>query len=193
MEFYYQLSSRYQLVKHMKNKRLQTVSLAFLFLLLASPASANLGELLGNRRDKMENRQEEIKESIEERQETRQSRRTDIAGKHAERLEQRFSNYYTRLNFIIGKIQSQIDLATTKDTSQAQSKLTEAKTTLAEAKTLGESAVSQFKAIDPDKWNIQKPKAEVARDTANKAREAFKKTLVLMSESLRLLKLAPAK
>lgn len=177
----------------MKNKRLKTVSLAFLFLLLASPVSANLGERLDARKDKIEVRQGEIKENREERQENRQERRSDLAGKHADRLSQRFGNYYTRLNTIISKIQSRIDASTTKNTTNSQNKLTDAKNKLAEAKTLGDSAVAQFKAIDPAKWDEQKSKAQVARDTADKAREAFKSTISLMSESIKALKSASAK
>lgn len=177
----------------MKNKRLKTLSLAVLFLLLATPVSATLGERLDASKDKIEARQEQRTENREERQENRQDRRSDVAGKHADRLEQRFNNYYTRLNTIIGKIQARIDASTTKDTSEAQSKLNEAKAKLTEAKTLGESAIVQFRAIDPAKWSEQKAKAVGARDTANKAREAFKATIALLVEAVKALKSAPLK
>ena len=141
----------------------------------------------------MENRQEQIQENKAERVENRQQRRSDIAENHALRLEKRFGSYYTRLSAIVTKIQARIDASTTKNTTEAQSKLTEAKTRLEQAKVSADSAIAQFKAIDPTKWEEQKEKAKLARDEANKARQGFIDTLKLLNESVKLLKSAPVK
>jgi len=156
------------------------------FLTLSSPVYAALQNRLENRQEKMELRQEN-------RQEQRQEKRSDVAGKHSERLAQRFSNYQTRFAALIAKIQARIDLSTTKNVTSAQAKLDDAKAKLAYAIITGEKAVAQFKAIDPAKWVEQKAEAQAARDTADQARNAFKDTLALMIESVKLLKSAPAK
>ncbi len=195
----------------MNSKILKVLILPLFLFSLATPANAGLMDNLQARKEKMEaqreeaktrqeervtareEKKEEIKQEKEERVANRETKRSDVAGKHADRLEEHFANYYTRLNMIMGKIQTRIDATTTKDTTAAKAKLAEAKAKLAEAKTLGASAVAQFRAIDPAKWSEQKAKAEAARDTANKAREGFKSTLALMVESIKALKSAPVK
>lgn len=181
-------------------KRVFFIATAVSLSLAATPANAGIQERLENHEERMENRQERAQENREnrqenrqERQENRQEKRSEIAENHGLRLEKRFGDYYTRLNTIIGKIQARIDASTTKNTAESQAKLEEAKTKLSEAKTLADSAVSQFKALDPAKYAEQKTAAQAARDTANKARQAFVDTLKLMNESVKLLKSAPAK
>ncbi len=161
--------------------------------LTAIPVHASLQERVNTRQNKMEEQVENRQENREERQENRQEKRTIRFEDHGTRLEARFTAYYTRLNNIITKVQARIDASTDKDTTTAQSKLTEAKNTLAEAKSLADSAISQFKAIDPAKWEEQKEAAKAARDTANKARQSFLDTLKLINDSVKLLKSAPAK
>jgi hypothetical protein len=176
----------------MRNKRIQTVSLIFLFLILASPTYATLGDRLDARKDKMEARQEQVGVKKEDRQEARQAQRTDIAGKHADRLEQHFNNYFTRFTSLIAKIDARIAATTNKNTDAAKAKIIDAKAKLALAKTLGDKSIAQFRAIEPAKWPAQKPEAVSARNTANEAKEAFKGTLALMVETVKILKSAPA-
>lgn len=195
----------------MNSKILKVLILPLFLFSIASPVNAGIMDNLQARKDKMEEKREEVKlrqeeraasreakrEEVksekEERIANRETKRSDVAGKHADRLEEHFANYYTRLNMIMGKIQTRIDATTTKDTAAAKAKLVEAKAKLEEAKTLGASSVAQFRAIDPAKWSEQKSKAEAARDTANKARESFKSTLALMVESIKSLKSAAVK
>ncbi len=177
----------------MRNKRIQTVSLIFLFLILASPTYAALGERLESKKGRFEARQEQMQAKKEERVESRQERRSDIAGKHADRLEQHFNNYFTRFTAIMGKIDARIAATTNKNTDEAKAKLTDAKAKLAFAKITGDKAVTQFRSLDPAKWPDQKAQAQEARKTADEARDAYKATLALMVDSIKVLKSAPAK
>lgn len=167
----------------------------FVFLTLTTPTHAQMGERLENRADRIETRQASMAANREERQENRQERRSDIAGKHADRLEERFANYYSRLSMIITRMLAHLETIdpTKKDTTLAKAKIAEAKLKLEEAKTLGATAVSLFRSIDPAKWSEQKTQALAARDTANQAREAFKATHALMVEAVKSLKSLNAK
>lgn len=162
----------------MKNKRLLVLGLSLAFLSLASPILASPASRSGIKKEKAEIRQE---------------RRDNIAALHADRLEKRFAGYYTRLSALIVKIQARIDANEDKDTAMGQTKLNESKVKLEEAKVLGASAVAKFRSLEPEKWSEQRLKAIDARDTAIKAKEAFKAAHSLMVDAIKSLKSANAK
>lgn len=160
-----------------------SITLVLVFLAFSSPASATVGQT----EDRQGNQTERV--------ETRQAARSDVAEKHANSLEQRFTNYYSRLSLILSRLQAHvaaIDPAK-KDTTIAKAKLAEAQTKLEEAKSLGARAVSLFRSIDPAKWSEQKTQAFAARDLANQANKAFKSAHALMVEAIRSLKSINAK
>ena len=166
----------------MKNTSLSSLSLAITFLFLSFPVYANQASRSGVKKDKIVAIQEKIQE-----------KKDNLAKLHADRLEKRFSNYYTRLSALIVKIQARIDANSDKDTSISQEKLNSAKTKLEEAKILGASAINMFRALEPEKWSEQRKKAISARDTAIKAKEAFKVVHGLMIDAIKSLKSANAK
>lgn len=175
---------------------MKKIILATLLLLISSfPVSAEDGKTL--RETRLENRQEiknEIKENREEmrelRTENRQEVRSVVAENHANRLERRFKFYYNRLSGIATRLQTRLNTLKSggKDTSTAETKLTEAKTKLETAKSLGSQAVAAFRAIDPTKFEEQKAEAKAARDLAVQARTAFKDALVLLNRVLKEVK-----
>jgi len=132
----------------------------------------------------------ERKEIREETKTKLQTMRSNIAENHANRLEKRFKFYSERLNNIISRFQTRLDLLKKdgKDPSSAQAKLDAAKAKLAEAKVKGEAAVAAFKAIDPAKFSEQKTEALAARDLATAARKLFIDTETLLKEALKSLK-----
>ncbi len=123
-------------------------------------------------------------------QEVKQEVRSNVAEKHASRLEKRFSSYYIRLNNIITRFQTRLDMLRVegKIIAPTQTKLDLAKAKLAQAKTMGDEAIMAFKAIDPVKFSEQKTEAFAARDTAKLARELFQETHNLLKDALKELK-----
>jgi hypothetical protein len=172
----------------MSSKYLILSVTTLVFLSLATSASATVAERIQVRRENIAEFQATAAAKKAERVELRQEARSDVAEKHATRLEQHFNGYYTRLSAIILKMETRINSITGKDTTTAKSKLAEAKTKLEEAKILGAKAVSLFRAINPAKWSEQKAQAITARDTAESARIAFKATHALMVEAVVSLK-----
>lgn len=114
--------------------------------------------------------------------------RSEIAYRHASRLETNFENYYLRISRIIDKIQTKITDTKTADTSSAQSKLNEAKTKLNDAKKISDSAISQFKSVSQGNVEDQKEKLKEARSTAQSARISFVEALKTTNDSFKLLK-----
>jgi hypothetical protein len=104
-----------------------------------------------------------------------QDRRTRIAENHANRLEQRFGVYYTRLANIAARLEQRIAVlkGQGKNVARAEASLTTGKAALAEAQKLSAEAVVQFRAIDPAKYAEQRPAALKARDKAQAARQTF--------------------
>lgn len=127
---------------------------------------------------------------IQEIRTERQELRSTVAENHANRLERRFTLYYTRLSNIITRFQARLDTLKTagKDTTAAQAKLDLAKTRLEEAKAKGDAAVAAFKAIDPAKFSEQRTQAFAARDLAMEARKLFQETHTLLKDALKELK-----
>lgn len=176
----------------MKMKTLTISATALALLFLTTTVSAN-EDRVEARQERIQVRQETAIENKTERAQARQETRSDVAAKHATRLEQRFAGYYKRLSAILLKLQTRVDAITDKDTTTAKAKLSQAKTKLEEAKVLGEKAVSLFKAIDPAKWSEQKSQAVTARDTAKAAHKAFKEAHALMVEAIKSLRSINAK
>lgn len=143
------------------------------------PAQVEIQEI---RQDRMEVR-EEAREKVQE-------MRSDIAQKHADRLERRFEFYYSRIINIIIRFEKRLDTlkADGKDITEVSTKLSEVKTKLESAKVKGVEAVAAFKAIDPAKFNEQKTEALAARDLANSARKLFVQSHTLLKDALNLLK-----
>ena len=56
------------------------------------------------------------------------------------------------------------------------------------AKVKGEEAVAAFRAIEPGKWEEQKPEMLAARDLAEDARKLFKESFGLLKDALKELK-----
>lgn len=121
---------------------------------------------------KVKTEKEELKTEIKTDRETFRSER---AKTHADRIEKRFAEYNTRLTNIATRIQKNIDAkkAAGKDVTSAQTQLTSAKATLAQAVTDGATAVAMFRAITVSTWNVQLPEVKAAIDAANKARLEF--------------------
>lgn len=175
---------------------MKKVLLITAFLIIATlPVHAEDSKAL--RETRMENRRElreEIQENREEvrelRAENRQEVRSMVAENHANRLERRFKFYYDRLSGIATRLQTRLETLKSegKDTTNALAKLTEAKTKLESAKTLGSQSVAAFRAIDPAKFEEQKAEAKAARDLANQARVAFKEALSLFKNVLKEVK-----
>lgn len=116
--------------------------------------------------------------------------RSKVAENHANRLERRFKFYYERLSKIMVKFQARIDYLKDqgKDTAAVQTKLDAAKAKLESAKVKGEAAVAAFRAIEPGKWEEQKPALLAAKDLAEEARGLFKDAFKLLKDALKELK-----
>ena len=116
--------------------------------------------------------------------------RSKVAENHANRLERRFKFYYERLSRIMDKFQARIEYLKTqdKDTTVVQTKLDAAKAKLEAAKVKGEEAVAAFRAIEPGKWEEQKPEMLAARDLSEDARKLFKESFGLLKDALKELK-----
>lgn len=123
-------------------------------------------------------------------QTARQEFRTNKAGEHGSRLENRFAFYAQRLNNIIARTQRHIDAKKNdgKDVTNAQSKLDNAKQVLATAISDGQKAVALFQAINVDTWDVQQPEIKAAIEQANKARKGFVEARRLLIEIVQLLR-----
>ncbi len=177
-----------------------------LFFTPVSVAQATVGNFQQNSEARQENRQErrvEVAENVQERQdnrqenregrqENRQERRDDMAQRHADRLSNRFGIYSSRLQNLIGKLDTRLTMLETdgKDVTAAKAKLSQAKETLASAKSLGEQSTAAFLAIEPATYESQRDKALAARDLAMQAREKYKTTISLLKEVVQLAKSA---
>lgn len=180
-----------------RKEAMKKILLFVLPLLFVSVTPAHAEDTNTLRETRMENRQEIKSEIMENRQElkdmrveNRQEIRSVVAENHANRLERRFKFYYDRLSGIATRLQTRLTTLKSggKDTSIAETKLTEAKTKLETAKSLGSQAVAAFRAIDPAKFEEQKAEAIAARDLANQARVAFKEALSLFKSVLKEVK-----
>ena len=142
------------------------------------------------RSENAQNRVQKINEKIQKGQEVRQERRANIAQNHAERLSNRFGFYSQRLVNLIVKIKSRLEAmaADGKDVTEALNKINEAQEALDNAKLLGEKAVAEFSAIDPENYESQRDQALAAKEIADQAREEFKNAVTLMRESIKLAK-----
>lgn len=122
--------------------------------------------------------------------ENRQEVRSVVAENHANRLALRFNYYYERLSGIALRLETRLTTLAGegKDTSSARQKLSEAKTKLESAKSLGDQAIAAFRAIDPTKFAEQKDQALAARDLAMRARTAFRESLGLLKSVLKEVK-----
>ena len=164
---------------------------AFLFLVSLSviPARAESDENITKRRPDRPV-QAEIQEVRQESQTLRQEIRSNVAQNHANRLERRFEFYYKRLNNIITRFESRLELLKNggKNTSAAQLKLDAAKAKLEAAKLKGEEAVAAFKAVDPAKYAEQKTAILAAKDTAVAAKQLFQDAFDLLKLALKELK-----
>lgn len=141
--------------------------------------------------EKRDGLEEKAQEKRDELQEKAQQTRAQILAKHAERLRHRFMEVYAeRLGNIFEKAQRRFTIMAEngKDMTIPQAKLDEAKAKLEEATQYANSSITQFEAINADTYETQKNLALAARDTANQAREAFKATLGLLKEAIRLAK-----
>lgn len=138
-------------------------------------------------RVQMEQRKEDKKM---EAQENREERRNDIAQKHAERLQKRFSFYGGRLEILMEKIQTRLTVMQDegKDMSSAEAKLDEAREALKEAKGLGNQAVEGLFSVNPEEYEEQRERALAARDKVEQAREKYQLTNTLMREVVALAK-----
>ncbi len=147
-------------------------------------------EMILQRSENAQNRVQKINEKIQKGQEVRQERRANIAQNHAERLSNRFGFYSQRLVNLIVKIKSRLEAmaADGKDVTEALNKINEAQEALDNAKLLGEKAVAEFSAIDPENYESQRDQALAAKEIADQAREEFKNAVTLMRESIKLAK-----
>jgi hypothetical protein len=116
--------------------------------------------------------------------------RSNIAENHANRLQNRFGFYFSRLDNIIARFQRRLDAlkGEGRDVTSIQTKLDAAKSKLAEAKAKGGEAIAAFRAIDPAKFSEQRTQRLAARDLASAARKLFVETHNLLKEAVRLLK-----
>jgi hypothetical protein len=138
-------------------------------------------------------KKEQVQEKKAELTQKMQQTRAKILEKHANRLQNRFLNiYYPRLEKLIAKFQDRLNLMAEngKDITAAQGKLDEASDKLTEAKVYADQCVSEFKNIDPDKYESQRELALAAKETAQKARAAFKESRDLLKQVLSLAKKA---
>jgi hypothetical protein len=124
-----------------------------------------------------------------DRKENRETVRTNVAHRHASRLERRFGFYVTRLTKIADRIQSRIDKEKTegKDVSSAQTNLDSARTKLTQAQVDGTKAVAAFNAITPEDWDQQKADVQAAKDLAKNARQEFVDARKLMVDAVQAL------
>lgn len=145
--------------------------------------SAQIQEIRTERKEVREEVREEVKERV-------QARRSDLAENHANRLEKRFSAYYTRLSDIILRFQKRLNLlkAEGKAVETAEADLNKAKSSLESAKLKGAEAVSAFKAIDLSSLADQKTALMAARDLANAARKLFADAHTHLKAALKSLK-----
>ncbi len=166
------------------------ITLVFLFTPNIARADED-GTREGTLRDRIQQKMENVKERVQNRVETRQVKRDERTERHAVRLQERFDNYYERLNKIIEKVQTRLTnlAADGKDVSSSQSKLDEAKSKLALAKTLADESVALFNSIEADKFETQKTIIQSAKDKANEARKAFIETHKLIKDAVKLGKI----
>lgn len=156
-------------------------------ILLATPSSvfAESAENVTKRRP-----DKPIQGQIQEIRQERQEFRSKVAENHAGRLERRFKFYFDRLTNIISRFKQRLDTLNPNDPSVAtiETKLANATSKLAEAKTKGELSVTTFRAIDPAKFSEQITEAKAARDLAESARALFKEVHALLKDALKSLK-----
>ncbi|MEI6690231.1 MAG: hypothetical protein WCL07_00615 [bacterium] len=114
----------------------------------------------------------------------------NVAELHANRLENHFNTYYTRLKNIWERLHSHIILLghQGKDVTSVQVKLSAAILTLESAKTKGIESVAAFRAIDPSKFSEQKDKVFIARDLAEESRKLYKQAQIEMVEAISVIK-----
>lgn len=122
--------------------------------------------------------------------EINQTASLSVAEIHANRLERRFKFYYDRLNGIMMRFQTRLDLLSSegKSTSATQIQLNAAKAKLEEAKLSGVAAVAAFRAIDPAKVKEQRTELKEAVMLAKKTRDIFQESLALLKTALKELK-----
>ncbi len=123
-------------------------------------------------------------------QEIRDTQRANVAELHATRLEKRFKFYYSRLNNIMMRFQTRLDLLSKggKSTATSQTQLNSAKAKLEDAKLKGEATVKAFREIDPAKLSVQKTEILAATSLATEARKLFQDVLDLLKLALKELK-----
>lgn len=142
--------------------------------------------------ERVEDKVEKTRERVEEATTALRERRSKIIEAHSERLQNRFiDKYYVHLSNFIVRIQKRLDTMKTngKDVTAAQAKLDLAKSELESAKIKSQSSIAAFKAIDTSSDNNkQREEAFAARDTANGARESFRKVWALLLEAIKLAK-----
>lgn len=127
---------------------------------------------------------EEVKEKMEE-------FRSKVAENHANRLERRFKFYANRLNNIIARFQTRLDILSKdekKNTTDAKAKLDATSALLVKAIAAGENAVKAFRAIDPTKFSEQKTARIAAQSLAKDALKLFKDTNDALKLALKALK-----
>lgn len=158
------------------------------------PLLQNKAEEMKKKRDeRIEMRQEFRAETKEQRQEETQERRENrwkgFASRHFERLKRRHSEYVTRFQVLISRLQKNIDEKKTagKDVTAPQAKLNEAKQQLSDAQTQSSKTLSELEKLSTTasvdaQLNVQ------ALQSAQASGKAFLKVQMTLREVVKLLK-----
>jgi hypothetical protein len=127
-----------------------------------------------------------ITEKIDQNQQRREERRVNLARKHAERLQNRFSIHYNHLKKMAEKIQNRLNIISSngKDISSAQTTLEEAKTKIEEAKIVGDQTVNLFQMIQEETWEEQKIDLDQAKEKTVETRRLFVDALKLLKQTV---------
>ncbi len=131
------------------------------------------------RKENKEERKDDRKENREERKEDRQENREERLENVADRVEKRFAMHEEKLGAWIARAEKHVSelKAKGKDTTTAEKAIATAKTSLANAVTLGKESVVKLRAITPEAWKAQKTEVKAAREAAYKAQRAFTEVL----------------
>lgn len=151
-------------------------------------------ERQGQRNEFRQQRAEWKEDGKERREQVRERRLESVEARlhrHADRLDRRFTFYYSRLTLIADKIEKRLSVLSSdgKDVTDARAKLAEARSQIEAAKALGNQAVAAFSSIMvTDDRDALRAAIKSAKDIVKQTREACRSAVSLLKETVRLVR-----